>query len=389
MTAADPGTQPFLRAHNDRMALRLLLEHGPLSRSRLGMMSGVSKPTAGQMIVRLERAGLVEPAGSVAEARGPNAVVYGVRRDAMTGVAISILADRIEAVLADPLDSEHPVVAVPVDGAERGPEADVHRAIDAVCRSAGIARAAVSVIAVGVQAAVDAQADALTLTDTLPGWPERGARAALAAATGMTVLLENDVNLATIAERSAGVAQDSSSFAYFWIGEGLGVGLDIGGALHRGAAGGAGEIGYLEVPRSAARIDPLAHDYTDLLGGAAMLDLLGLPDGTVLADAVGVLAHDDRLLDAVADRAALAVDAIATLFDPELVVLGGATGRAGGAALAERVQQRLDARHAEPRRAEPLRVAASAAGAQPVLLGARRLLVAGIRDRLEASIAAD
>ena len=128
------------------------------------------------MILRLERVGLIEPMGEIAANRGPNATVYGVRRDVMTGVAISILADTIEAVLTDPVDSDRPVVVLPVAGAERSPEHDVNSAIDAACAAAGVARSSVSVVAIGVQAAVDVAADELSFTDTLPGWPQIGAR---------------------------------------------------------------------------------------------------------------------------------------------------------------------------------------------------------------------
>ena len=55
--AGTPGTPRVLRAMNDRAALDLLLEHGPLSRTRTGKLTGLSKPTAGQLLARLEAAG--------------------------------------------------------------------------------------------------------------------------------------------------------------------------------------------------------------------------------------------------------------------------------------------------------------------------------------------
>ncbi|CAM5241885.1 hypothetical protein SVIOM342S_05364 [Streptomyces violaceorubidus] len=69
-TAGTPGTPRVLRAMNDRAALDLLLEHGPLSRTRIGKLTGLSKPTASQLLARLEAAGpwrAVRPSG----ARGP------------------------------------------------------------------------------------------------------------------------------------------------------------------------------------------------------------------------------------------------------------------------------------------------------------------------------
>lgn len=388
MTTVDPGTPTWMRTHNDRTAFRLLLEHGPLSRSSLGKLSGLSKPTAGQMIQRLERVGLIQAMGETSESRGPNAVVYGVRRDSMTGVAVSILADAIEAVVTDPTDAEHPIVVLPTEGLERSPEADVTAAIDAACRAAGVPRESVSVVVVGVQAAVDADVDEVSLTDTLPGWPLTGARARIEEATRMSVFLENDVNLATIAERNHGAAAEAESFAYLWMGWGVGVGVDIGGVVQRGASGSAGEIGYLSVPRAALAFAPEANDFTDLLGPQGMIPLLGGSAGETVEDALTRLAGHPELLAAVADRVSVAVRLIEALLDPGLVVLGGQTGVAGGAALAELVQERLDRERPEERRTRRvLEVRTSGVPTHPILRGARSLLTAHIRTRLEEAIA--
>jgi len=369
------GTPAWLASQNDRTAFRLLLEHGPLSRSQLGELSGASKPTAGQMIARLERAGLIGPVGQVSGARGPNATTYGVRTDSRTGVAVSILDDRIEATLADPTDADHPVVVLATAGADRSPAADVVRAVAAAADAAGVGRRSVSVVAVGVQAAFDSATDRLSFTDTLPGWPERGARTRIEQATGLSVVLENDVNLATMAEAAATGLDD---FAYLWLGTGLGAGLLVGGVVRRGASGSAGEIGYLEVPRSATALDPGANDFTDLLGGPAVTALLG---GEDLASALSRLPERSDVLGALADRIALVVEPLAAVADPARIVLGGPTGLAGGDPLAGLVRDRLRGRR-------EVGVQAARAGSQPVLLGARRLLVTGIRERLEDAIVA-
>jgi len=372
----DTGTPTWLRTYNDRAAFRLLLEHGPLSRSMLGKLSGMSKPTAGQMITRLERLGLISPVGEVTGARGPKATAYGARADSMTGVAVSILADRIEAVLVDPTDAGHPIADLSIEGVERSPVTDVTRAVDAACATAGVDRASVSVVAVGVQAAVDADTDRLTFTDTLPGWPERGARALIEAGTGLTTTVENDVNLAAMAERAI---TDEADFVFLWLGSGLGTGINVDGVVRRGASGSAGgasgsagEIGYLEVPRSAIALDPAAETFTDLLGGPAIARLLGHPAADFTA-ALKELPQNEPVLAELAVRVVMLVDVITAVLDPACVVLGGPTGLAGGDRLAELVQAR---------------VRASRAGDEPVLQGARQLLVANIRERLEAAIAA-
>lgn len=389
MSLVSPGTPSWLRTHNDRTAFQLMLQHGALSRSQLSALSGMSKPTAGQMISRLEQAGLVEPVGENTTARGPNAVLYGVRRAAMTGVAVNILGDAIEATATDPVGTTHPVVRIPVAAAGRSPESDLLQAIDAACAAAAIEPGSVGALAIGVQAAYDHDADALSFTDTLPDWPLTGSRARIEAATGATVILDNDVNLAAVAERAAG-AVDAAGFAYLWLGDGLGMGLDIGGAIQRGSTGSAGEIGYLEVPRSAADLAPDAVDFTDLLGRAAIVALLGGPPGGCLADVLPESLAGVPALDDLAARVSLLVAPVLALFDPGVVVLGGPTGFACGAPLAERVQRRLDTTPSLRNNLGPsgprALIATAAVVDQPVLAGASHLLVAHIQDLLDRTI---
>ena len=94
--------------------------------------------------------------------------------------------------------------------------------------------------------------------------------------------MDNDVNLAAVAERQRGVGRDADGFALLWLGqEGLGLAIDIGGTLIRGARGGAGEIGYM--PLYAPDSPHRKLDLQDLFGGAAILEFgheRGLPGAT-------------------------------------------------------------------------------------------------------------
>ncbi|WP_102193032.1 ROK family transcriptional regulator [Microbacterium aurantiacum] len=377
MSQIDPGTSSWLRTRNDREALHLFLEHGPLTRTRLGELTGMSKPTATQMIARLKRADLVRPVGEVAGNRGPSAVSWGVRTDRITGVAISMREDTIQAVLVDAAAAEHPVIELPVDRAGRTPEGDIGRAIDAACAAADAEQHTVEAVTVGVQGAVGRAEDSISMTDTLPGWPSTGSRERIEQSLGVAVTLENDVNLATMAERAVGVARDAGSFALLWIGVGLGVGVDLAGSIHRGAHGSAGEVGYLTV---AAGSGAPGAGTTELLGSDAVRQLLGgaaarYPEGLL------ALADDHAALGVIAERIALTLEPVLAVLDPEMVVLGGPTALACGTRLASAVMDRL----AGDDRPTPT-VLLSSTGSTAVLVGARRLLVQQIRERLEERI---
>src|SRR5215203_5209276 len=95
------GTPSLLRAINDRAALELLLARGPLTRARLGELTGLSKVTASQLVERLEERGLVTRVGEQAGGRGPNAQLYAVRPGSAHVVGVDVGAERVVAACAD------------------------------------------------------------------------------------------------------------------------------------------------------------------------------------------------------------------------------------------------------------------------------------------------
>ncbi|QNE34833.1 ROK family transcriptional regulator [Leifsonia shinshuensis] len=366
------GTPGWLRETNDRTALALLLEHGVLTRTRIGELSGLSKPTAAQMVSRLETAGLIHVVGEVSAGRGPNAAGYAVRTDRMLGVAVDIDATSIRSTIVDAAGGEHPIAVTPL--AARTPEADLRLAIEAACEAAGVDADRVRAVCVGVQGALDPRTDELTYIETLPGWPKQGISRRLEDALGIAVHIDNDVNLAAVAERTDGAGTEAGGFALLWMGDGLGLAVDQAGAVHRGASGGAGEIGYLPIPRSAADLDPEAADLQDLIGGPAVARLAaahGLTD-----DLQGDAAARGELVAELAARVAVGVVPVLALLDPELVVLGGPTGAACGPRLAELVAREL--RDAWGERA----VVATGVATHPVLRGAREHLLGEVREAL-------
>jgi len=160
---------------------------------------------------------------------------------------------------------------------------------------------------------------------------------------------------------------------------GLGVGVDLGGTIHRGAHGSAGEIGYLTV--SAGTGEPGAVT-TDLLGSQVIFDLLA--DHGRNARGILALAEDDAALRTVADRIALTIEPVLVVLDPAMIVLGGPTGLAGGRRLAELVAERASGEGGPGPEGR-----LSGTGESAVLVGARRLLVDQIRTILEDRIPTD
>jgi predicted NBD/HSP70 family sugar kinase len=388
-TAGPPGTPRLLRTINDRAALELLLTHRTLTRTRLGELTGLSKPTASQLLARLEEAGLVRTCGTVEGSSGPSAQLYEVTADAGFAAGVDALPDRTSAEVVDLAGRVVGAADLPVPRRGRSrssdPLVDVPGAVQAAAAAAGVPVASLSCVVVGVQGAHDAARDTLAYAAHLPRWTRRGVLAGITDALGRPVTLENDVNLAAVAERAHGLTEEPS-FALLWLGEGLGLAVELAGALHRGATGGAGEVGYMPVPAPTSEPGSAAGPAVplqDLVGGRAVLRLArehGIrartPQAAVHAAVEG---GAENFLDVLAARVAIGLATIVAVLDPHLVVLSGAVGRAGGEPLRGKVERELH-------RISPLHppVAVTAVPGNPVLAGAVSLALADCRERVFA-----
>jgi len=372
-----PGTPQLLRAINDRAALQALLEHGPLTRPELGDLIGLSKPTASQLLTRLREAGLVVLHGRRGGSPGRTAEEYAINPRAAFVCGLDVTPGRIRTVVADLVGGivgEYRLPAPSRAGAKAAKE--ICAAVAGACSAAGIVSAELSRIVVGVQGAVDPATGRLNYSRHLPGWHFTDLVGDVEAAVGTRIEIENDVNLAAIAEAAHGVARGYENFVVLWGGAGIGMALVLGGKLHRGAGGGAGEVGYLPVPGAPTARDTgrfANHGLEALVGGPAVRTLLRshgfrVANTAAAVAAVAARAGEPAAQDALRDiaiRFATGLAAVTAVLDPELVVLTGDILLAGGEPLRELIETELH-RMTIPR--PPLRL--SAIEGNPVLTGA-------------------
>jgi len=388
-----PGTPSLLRELNDRSALELLLTGGPMTRAQLGEHTGLSKVTASQALARLGERGLVAVAGEQAGGRGPNAALYAVIPSSAYVAGLHVEQDEISAGVADVTGSVVTKVSVNPATAD-DPVALVRNAVMAACDAAGVAPEALRAFVIGTPGVLDPRTGDPRLAVNLPAWHE-GVLEALRSDLGRPVTLENDVNLAAMAERSVGAAAGVADFVLVWIGVGLGLATILGGRLHRGVGGAAGEIGYLPVPGVPLPQDvthPATGAFQSLVGAQALLPLAarhGFAEPTAAAAVAAAVSADKagqqqagEFLSELAERVATGVAAVSVVLDPGLVVLGGDVGLAGGTALADRVA-------AEVGRICPARptVVPTAVTGGPVLRGAILAAVDQARSELLDSVA--
>ncbi|MFJ7235930.1 ROK family protein [Streptomyces olivaceus] len=395
-TAGTPGTPRVLRAMNDRAALDLLLEHGPLSRTRIGKLTGLSKPTASQLLARLEAAGLVLAGGTTEGRPGPGAQLYEVNPAAAYAAGLDVTPARVLAAVADVTGRTVGRYELPTPG--RRPAVPVVQqvtdALDGAVKAAGLARSDVHRLVVGTPGAFDPGTGRLRYASHLPGWHSPALLDELAAALPMPVGYENDVNLAAVAEQRLGSARGHEDFVLLWNQEGLGAALVLGGRLHRGWTGGAGEVGFLPVPgaplvRKVSRTG--SGGFQELAGSQALAGLArevgvtDVPSGPYPEVAAALVARaartgdgpHRRLLQTYATRLATGLASLVSVLDPELVVLSGTSLVAGGEALRDLVRDEL-----EELAASRPRLVVGDVTEHPVLRGALESALATTRDEV-------
>jgi predicted NBD/HSP70 family sugar kinase len=327
---------------NDRAVLDLLLAGGPLTRTDMVGRTGLSKVTVSQLLGRLETRGMVEVVGSQSGSRGPNAALYSVVASIGHAAGVDVGPDGITVAVADITGVVRGRSTVP--GGSDDLVDDLHKAVCAATDEAGVPEDGLQAVVIGTPGVVDPETDAVDLAVDIPAWSS-GLPAELRRRLRCRVSVENDVNLAALAEQAHGGAGGADDFVLLWVSRGLGVGIVLGGRLHRGASGGAGEVGYLPVPGATLPTvvsDPRAAAFQSLVGGDAVRALAakhGLDAGDAAWAVAAAAATDHPMLDELGDRLAVGVAAICAVLDPSLVVLSGDVGRAGGTALAARIER--------------------------------------------------
>jgi predicted NBD/HSP70 family sugar kinase len=374
------GSAKLLRAMNESAALGHLLDNGALTRNDLRELTGLSKPTTSEVLRRLTEAGLAIVAGHTSGGPGPNAEIYAANPEAAYAVAVSVRETSgsgraaLAVAISDLTGTTRARSELAVDFDSTTVGMAIEHAVTDQCAAADVPRDRVRRVQLGVPGAYDPRTDTIHHVD-VPGLDRPGLVTELRRALRAPVGVDNDVNLAAVAERRRGVAGAAESFALLWFGEGLGLAIDLGGTLLRGASGGAGEIGYL--PLGLPLSPDLRPDLHDVVGGRAVVALAKEHGIEAATPGEAVLQASPAMLAVLAERIAVGLAIVVAVLDPALVVLAGEVGQAGGTAL-------RDAVLTATRGASPLRTKIAVTGLvdDAVLLGALDAALTEVREGL-------
>lgn len=351
--------------------LGALAEHEGLTRSELAAETSLPRSTVSATVRRLVANGLVQEYAHGTSTGGRRPAV--LRLAPAEGIAyVAELGEHharigIAALGGTVLASDD----VDIDIRE-GQEATIDALVDVWKGLIKTVPGAASAVGLAVPGPVDAQGR-VTGAARMPGWSGRDLVGALADATALPAIVENDARASAIGEWSVR-GEHTDSCIYVKAGTGIGAGWITSGIAHRGSRGFAGDVTHLRIQTDSPRPCSCGNSgcLETVASGAAILRQLaeaGRPFDSV-AQIIAAAASGDptvtTLVRTAGARLGEVLSNIVNFLNPTRIVLGGSMSQMG--ALLAGLRTELYDR-CLPMCTEQLAIETSRAGADAPLIG--------------------
>lgn len=302
-----------VRENNRRAVLQLLRGGRPWSRGDLARTAALSFPTVNAIVNEFGAAGLVHDVGQTARGGRPAQLVQ-LRSGARSVLAIDLSRARVRARPIDLLGEPHAHLLGPPVGP--GFEPQLKAWLERTLAELSKREARPSYLAAAVPGVIEPASGRVQLAPAL-GWHDFALAPWLHEASGLPVIVENDVNAMALAEHHYGAGRQHQHQLFVALGRGVGAALILGGTLYRGSGFAAGEIGYSLLPglpsppASLSQPGPLEHHLLEL--SRAFLD----PEGHFTLDGEAAQAA----FEAFASELHIILHNLVCLVNPELLTV--------------------------------------------------------------------
>jgi glucokinase len=327
-----------MRQVNRSAILELVRQSSPIARSEICKQLGLSMPTVIRIVDELMEDGLVKLTGETAGKTGRPRQLLRYNQNGGLVIGIDLGGTSLYGALANIGGEVLGELYSHLQGSS--PEENysvVVQMIQALVERSVQEKQALLGIAIGVPGVTQARSGVVEWAPSL-NWRKFSLKERVAKCFQLPVVVENDVNLAVLGELWFGVGRGVRDLVLLSIGTGMGAGIVIDGMLYRGHNSASGEVGYF-IPG----VEALGHRFeqfgameeiisdiglvkrarTILTTIKPEMDLSSLTAGEISSAARGGDPWANQLVDGTADYLGLVIVNIATLLDPDLVILGG------------------------------------------------------------------
>jgi predicted NBD/HSP70 family sugar kinase len=242
------GDRELMRAMNRNLILNIIRSQGPLSRTQLTELSGLSVGAVSQIVNELLTSGWVYEVGESDYTGGRRQVMLRLNPTAGYVVGLKLMENRVVGAICD-LETtvlnyvEHPLTGV------HTPDAIAETLAQIVIQAlydTGITREKVRGVGIGLAGVINGETGIVHYSPFFH-WQHIPLADRVSRHLGLPVYLDNDVNTLTITEQLFGSGRDVANFVVLTIGRGVGLGVVINHAIYRGHKGGVGELGHVTV----------------------------------------------------------------------------------------------------------------------------------------------
>jgi predicted NBD/HSP70 family sugar kinase len=329
MATTPRATPPLLKDLNERAVLETIRAGAPISRAEISRRAGISKPTVSVALESLVTAGLVREAAHDPAGPSYGAVFFEPVPEAALVLGLDLGARFLRGALCDLMGEIRARQDIEIAAVDAARVLDSITTLRATLVSAsGLDDELIDNVVIGVPGVVEIPTGNITLATNIPGLEGRDFRREVADRLGLTVTLENDINLAAVGEQWAGIARGVDDFVFLSIGTGLGSGVVLRGEIHRGHNGAAGELDYTRAGHDD--FDPCASAISSLAAELAAKQPTSLSAPYDARSVFAAARRGDAVACSVvkeeARRIALHIAPVASVADVGLVVLGGGIG---------------------------------------------------------------
>jgi len=334
-----------VRVQHSLLLLQLLWQQDA-PRIDLSRRVGLSRSAISSIVQDLLSAGLVHEVGArVSERVGRRATMLSLNQTAAYLLSIDLGASHVRVALLDlrctviaSCEQPHDIRTGPADTYTL-----MRRLSLDVLAQAGVPEAHVAAVGVGIPGPVDFRTGEVIRPPNMTGWDGQNVSRSLGELFSVPVLVDNDANLGALAEWKFGERRGTPDLIYIKAATGIGSGVLLGGRLHRGVSGGAGEIGHISINEQGplgrsgnpgslesyaaagvvlSKMRTRLHRYP----GTALTEDSHMGDLTRLSG-TDPLARD--LWAEVGRHLGVAITTTLNLFNPSAVVIGGQMAAAG------------------------------------------------------------
>ena len=352
---------------NKALILDVIRKHGPISRTDIAKITGLSGATVTKLVDDLIQTGFVREDGYDVSKGGRKPTLLKLVPEASFAVGVDLGASNLRAVVVN-LEAKIIAKIGKKTNADEGREKVFKRMIEIiyeVIEASGVEKERIEGIGIGISGVIDHQKGVCLFCPNIKGWENVPVKRLVEEEFGIKVSVDDSSRMMALAEHWCGLAQKVENFIFINVGVGVGSGIFTNGQIYRGSRGTAGELGHTTIDENGPRCkcgnrgcletlvsgpaivrrakEALEEGVISLLGKMSGGDFSKLSPEMVAEAARKGDKLAFNIMEKTGEYLGIGIANAVNLFNPELVIIGAGISRAGDLFL-ETVKRTVKAR---------------------------------------------